>query len=342
MSLLDRVIAVVNVLGKPFWWLETAGSDGRLKRAGRLARDGTAASGVIVGIGRDSSDDTTTEVLALQVTGGPLAGCEPLVAPIGRLRLGMPVLVRHDDKHAVLDWPAMCARWGLHPGSPAYRRRRPPEEGVRDRALDARVRKRLEQWAPARAEILGFRRKVVLGMETENWDMVLALPGGREAAAGDHVPFYARWIAAPGVSVPVVVDPRDAARVVVDWPAAAVEWRARAGGLDDAPPPGSIAELDEQRGAERQAAMDAPPPPPPPPPDTGSIEGVTLETWAAVEIGVGRDRVPPADYDAYAQRHGVPAGRWAAIDAAWKARMTSDWRIGAQMGEALEAARKRR
>ena len=68
----------------------------------------------------------------------------------------------------------------------------------------------------------------------------------------------------------------------------------------------------------------------------------------ARDLGGGRDRRraatawPPADYDAYAQRHGVPAGRWAAIDAAWQARMTSDWRIGAQMGEALEAARKRR
>ena len=341
MRLLDRAL---TVLLAPWWWLENLGSgDGRIKRAAKLARDGAQADAVIVGISRETSDDMTTEVLALRVTGGPLAGCEPLVAPIGRLRLGMPVLVRHDDKHAVLDWPAMCARWGLDPGSPAYRRRRAPEEGVRDKALDVRVRKRLKRWTPARAEIVGFRRKVVFGMETDNWDLTLAVAGGGEAAAtGVHVPFYARWIAAPGVSVPVAVDPQDASRAVVDWPAAAAEWQGRAGRLDEAPPPGSIAELDEQRRAADQAAIEAAPPPPPPPPDIEPIEGVTLETWAAVEIGVGRDRVAPADHDAYAQRHGVPAGRWAAIDAAWQARMTSDWRIGAQMGEALAAARKRR
>ena len=108
----------------------------------------------------------------------------------------------------------------------------------------------MKRWTPARAEILGFRRKVVLGMETDNWDVTLARRRRRRGgAAGDHVPFYARWIAAPGVSVPVAVDPQDASRAVVDWPAAAVEWQARAGGLDDAPPPGSIAELDEQRRA---------------------------------------------------------------------------------------------
>ena len=342
MSLLDRVILVVNKLGAPYWWLESAGSDGRLKRAGKLARDGAQATGVIVGISRDSSDDLTTEVLAVQVLGGPRAGCEPLVAPIGRLRLGMPVLVRHDDEHAVLDWPAMCARWGLDPGSPAFRRRRPPEDGVHDKALDGRVQKRLKRWTPARAEILGLERKVVLGMPTDNWRMAVAVAGGGEASCDDHVPFYARWIAAPGVTVPVAVDPEDASRVVVDWPAAAVEWQARAGGLDDVPPPGSIAEHDEQRRTAEHAAMQAPPPPPPPPADLEPVEGVTLETWAAIQAGHSRDRVAPADYDAYAQRHGVPPGRWAAVDAAWRARMMSDWRVGAQIGAAIEAARKRR
>ena len=100
--------------------------------------------------------------------------------------------------------------------------------------------------------------------------------------------------------------------------------------------------MDEERRAEPAEAMIAAPAEPAAPPGLDPIEGVSLETWAAVEIGVGRDRVPPAGYDAYAQGHGVPAGRWAAVDAAWKARMTTDWRVGAAMGEALAAARKRR
>ena len=70
---------------------------------------------------------------------------------------------------------------------------------------------------------------------------------------------------------------------------------------------------------------------------------MSLETWAAVEVGTARERVPPADYDAYAQGHGVPAGRWEAVNAAWQARMMGDWRVGAaKIGEALEAAKKRR
>ena len=52
-------------------------------------------------------------------------------------------------------------------------------------------------------------------------------------------------------------------------------------------------------------------------------------------------RVPPAGYDAYASdAHGVPPGRWTAIDQAWTARQRSDWKVGAAMGEAVTAARK--
>jgi len=51
--------------------------------------------------------------------------------------------------------------------------------------------------------------------------------------------------------------------------------------------------------------------------------------------------VKPADHDAYAQSHGVPAG-WDAIGAAWQSRMIGDWRVGVKIGEALEAAKKRR
>lgn len=61
-----------------------------------------------------------------------------------------------------------------------------------------------------------------------------------------------------------------------------------------------------------------------------------------MEAGIGRDRVKPADHDAYAQSHGVPAGRWDAIGAAWQSRMIDDWRVGVKIGQALEAAKKRR
>ncbi len=77
-------------------------------------------------------------------------------------------------------------------------------------------------------------------------------------------------------------------------------------------------------------------------PEVSPLGGVSFDTWVAVEAGLVRDRVAPADYDTYAQRHGVPAGGWAAASAAWHQRTTSDWRVGARFGEAYEAALKGR
>ena len=232
------------------------------------------------------------------------------------------------DRARVARVPAPAPAGGRRP-RPGARRARAQAAA----ALDARRAPRS----------LALRRKVVLGHGDEQLGPD-ARAGRRGEAADDgaDVPFYARWIAAPGAGVPVAVDPGDPARAVVDWAAAALECAARAGGLGDAPPPGSIAALDEARRAEPPAAVSTTPAEPAAPPGLDPIEGVSLATWAAVEVGVGRDRVPPAGYDAYARRHGVPAGRWAAVDAAWQARMTTDWRVGAAMGEALAAARKRR
>ncbi len=165
------------------------------------------------------------------------------------------------------------------------------------------------------------------------------------ATAGDQVPFYVSWFVAPGADVPVSLDQKDAARATIDWAALALEQVAAAGGMNDAPPAGSIADLIERdRAATPPAAVASTmaPPADEPTPDLGPIEGVTLEMWAAVEVGTARDRVPPKDYDSYAETHGVPPGRWTAIDAQWKARMQSDWRIGAAMGEAVSAARKKK
>jgi hypothetical protein len=182
------------------------------------------------------------------------------------------------------------------------------------------------------------------GVATQNWDLDLQLADGTTTrAGGELVPFYASWLAVPGADVPIVFDPKDPGKASVDWPAAASEAADRAGALDDAPPAGSIAAAIEQdRSAPSQAVASTTAPIAATEPELAPIEGVSLETWAAVEVGVGRDRVAPADHDAYAQRYGVPAGRWAAVGAAWHARMRADWRVGAKIGEALEAARKKR
>jgi hypothetical protein len=160
---------------------------------------------------------------------------------IARLRLGAEVLVRESDgRSVVLDWPAMCARWGVT-GEPAQKiSRKPPAEGVTDKAVDWGVERKLKKWTPRRAEI------VALGLRpgTLNFDVTLRLDdGSRTVAPGAEIPFYAAWLAAPGAEVPVAVDPSDPGRAVVDWAAAAAEPGRAPGLLDDPPPPGGAAAL---------------------------------------------------------------------------------------------------
>ncbi len=129
----------------------------------------------------------------------------------------------------------------------------------------------------------------------------------------------------------------------VNWPLLAEE---RAGGRwDDPVPEGSIAAslLSGAEAPELMATMGGEIDSTPAADEANAIEGVTLEMRAAVEAGLIHDRVPPDGYDAYATEHfGVPAGRWTAIAAAWRARQRLDWKVGAAFGEAFETAEKAR
>lgn len=72
------------------------------------------------------------------------------------------------------------------------------------------------------------------------------------------------------------------------------------------------------------------------------VEGVDFDKWVQISAGLTKERVAPAGYDAYATSKGVMAGRWGAIDEAWKQRMMADWKLGAKYGEAYEAAMKQK
>ena len=322
----------------------------RYKKGQEIETRGRSVAGRIAGIECKLEGGDDTELFALEFTGpdGPvLAGTRIRTRGMERLRLGMPVLLRvDDDGHAVLDWKALCARWGTGFEEPAQRPLRSvPDSGVTDTALDMRVQSHLKKWTAARAKIISFeRRRVFGGMPTQNWNVDLQLADGATTrAGGEVVPFYAGRLAAPGVDVPIVVDPKDPGRASVNWPAAANEAADRAGALHDAPPPGSIAAaIEQERSAPPRTGMSTTAAPTAVDPEVAPVEGVGLETWAAVEVGIGRDRVAPADHDASAQGYGVPAGRWAAAGAAWHARMRADWRVGVKIGEALEAAQKKR
>ena len=106
-------------------------------------------------------------------------------------------------------------------------------------------------------------------------------------------------------------------------PAAAVAARPRAGGGHGP---------QRARLEPRRLAAD----------DHDAVEGVDFETWVAVEAGLVRDRVKPADHDVYAGRHGVALGTWDAARSGWQQRMMRDPRLGARYGAEYQAALKRR
>jgi hypothetical protein len=245
MGLLSRLNRSGNEILSP-----TAVDPG-FKRADRALEKGATAGATVVGIEQKLDDGTTTRFVAVAVPtagGTQTAGVQVMNGPahvLARLRLGVEVLVRHSDGDAVvLDWPAMCARWGVADEPAQKRRRKPPGNGVTDRAVDWADQRRLKKWTPRRATITVLSRHDGVMGPTLTFDVALRLDDGAQAVAGNtEIPFYAAWLAAPGAEVPVAVDPKDPAKAVVDWAAAANEPSRSPGRLDDPPPDGSAVAL---------------------------------------------------------------------------------------------------
>jgi hypothetical protein len=154
-----------------------------------------------------------------------------------RLRLGLPVPVRSDGKKAVLDWAALCARWGVDPSDVVQRtQRKDRPDGIVDRAVDVRTERRLAKRPRTTGTITDLRRVTILGMASSNWDIDLQLADGTRARSPkDSVRVYAKWVAAPGSVVPVAVDPAQPDKAAIDWVAAA-SASATSVELDDVPP----------------------------------------------------------------------------------------------------------
>ena len=175
---------------------------------------------------------------------------------------------------------------------------------------------------------------------SQKWHLTLRVrpPDGQPYAAElkwEPVPPSHRHLVAPGSELPVAVDRSRRDRVAIDWHAAA-EAAAR-----DVPAAG-IPTARRRAAAGQTLAVGGPMPSPiAAPVGDDSAHGVSFDTWVAVQVGLIRDRVPPARYDEYAQRHGVAAGTWAQAHAEWERRVRADWRLGARFGQAFEAERKR-
>jgi hypothetical protein len=240
-------------------WLNRSGNeilsptlvDPGFKGADSALETGVAAGATVVGIERKLDDGTATRFVAVAVptaSGTRIGGVQVVHGPaplLARLRLGAEVLVRHGDGDAVvLDWPAMCALWGVADEPGQKRRRKPPGNGVTDKAVDWAHQRRLKKWTPRRATITALSRRDGAMGPTLNFDVALRLDDGTAAVAGNtEIPFYAAWLAAPGAELPVAVDPEDPAKAVVDWAAAANEPGRSPGRLDDPPPDGGAAAL---------------------------------------------------------------------------------------------------
>ena len=255
------------------------------RRVRKLEARGTPANGMITGIRFTLNDTTTRKEFAVSVPqdGGRVLrfGIRSQPTEAHRLRLGVPVVAKVDGDRGVLDWEAMRAAWDLGDQFLSQESiRRPPDDGIVDTALDARVQRRLKRWRPAQGTITSLERRTVMGMPSLDWNIELRLAdGGTAVSKSDEVPSYAQWYAAPGTVVAAVVDPNDTSQASIDWPAVALAQLAEVA-FDDDPPLGSIAaELESARGAGAVSALSTAVPPPPPAPDAPVRLDTTMQSW---------------------------------------------------------------
>lgn len=244
MGLLDRLIGAANRAEQAKTSAELhVFRDRRFERAEELAAAGRPDEAVVTGIRRRLNDGTTeTQVRLEWHAPEPRVGALRFgddLAPV--LRLGATVRVRTDGDTVALDIDAMTTRlagW-IDPGR---RSRKVPEQGIDDRALDARVLSRLRKWPAETAVVVSIEQARALGMPSQDWDVVVRRADGAHATIRrDHVPPYVRWFVRPGAELPVVIDPKDATRAQGDWPRLAEECAVAGGRWTDPPPDGSVA-----------------------------------------------------------------------------------------------------
>jgi hypothetical protein len=340
MGVIDAVNDVYFAVTRPFDRLTTA------RFGTKLIRTGIEATARVEGIRTTHSEATSNQwvwIFAVTVNPGAAdsfrAGFkQSLNGPRDRIHLGSEVLVRHDERRrrVVIDWPTMRRRWGIDTPWDTPDGWRPvrdlPPIGIDDHS------QKPPKGAPFTALItaVGFSPTPFGGVDVRP-DIALRLPDGRDLVGRRvEVPEYAFYLLAPGNSLPVGVD---GDKVRFDWVAAAND------AVRNAPRATFDYANDPRRRRQEPSEVVSSAPPAaaaPVPIELDPIHGVTFDTWVAVEVHLQQDPVAPAEYDAVAARYGVAPGRWAAAQAAWHARMASDWRLGQRFGQAFEDERKAR
>ena len=324
-----------------------------LRRAQRLAREGVPATARITGIrvlrGEDDSPDQLEWALEVRRATGETyrAGCRQRLsqARLERLRLGDEIGVLVDG-----DGHTLIAEDGVLEHAELSHKvlKDPPADGISDEHHD--LTKERRKALAARVVVRAARRTTVLGMATQNIDLDVDVepedePAFQTTLKRELVPFYAQHLVAAGTVLPGTARPGRTSKVRVDWPAAAMATPGNCVApalerlVEDVEPAASSAAATATAASASDAwtpaglAADG---------DLGERGGITFDQWVAVSAGLVRDKVKPADADAYAAQHGVATGGWRDAEAAWTAAMMSDPRIGARYGAAFEQARKRR
>jgi hypothetical protein len=326
---------------------------GRGKVTGEAVMErGERASGRLVGIHVSETSgagdsDTNVRVIdyAVEVAGGDrlVAGLRQHLQPLDVIRLGMPVQLRRLQDRVALDWAATCGGRG---GVPVFVKQHPPD-GITDETLGLKRAQKKGVAGVATVNAATVRDAMMGLARVLHLDLTVRADGldAYDVEVGKvEVPFYATHLVEVGTALPCWVRPNRLDRVTIDWPAAA----AADPGIDRPPSPvldgiGNVLTGTPSTAASVAGGVEVSPAAATPDgPGREPINGVSFDQWVAVEAGLTQDRVPPDQYDAYAQRHGVAAGSWAAGRTGWEARMRSDWRLGAAFGEAVEAAKKNR
>jgi hypothetical protein len=179
----------------------------------------------------------------------------------------------------------------------------------------------------------------------------------------DKMNFPTGWLMAEGDEISVLVDPESGRVLGFDEPSIAAQVAPRMqlydakgkklagfrhnlwiekGEVADAKE--AVKEISKLPGRWKDAAFGAPEATPMLPtddPEPEPIEGVGFDTWIAVQAAAVRRKVPSSGYDTLAQAHGVPAGRWDAVNAAWTRRLQSTPSLAMRYGQAYQAALKR-
>jgi hypothetical protein len=228
-SLVDRGY---SSLSDPFARLYTKRRGTKLLRAGEQSEarlDGIEVTKTSTGDGGGISGYTWAMAVTVTPRDAPpfKAGLRQQLIPdrgCGGVHIGASLLVRHDGRRVVIDWPAMLDRFGLDApwDTPDGWRplRTPPPDGVDDHQVSGRrARKRLAEWTRGSATVVGLE-PVETAFGSAMPRVILRVGDATATVKLHEWPEYARHLVVPGTDLPVAVNPARADEIEVDWIAA--------------------------------------------------------------------------------------------------------------------------